>query len=305
MHEPSVNRVAAAWILEEEARRVASIELPRQARRDRIAAAVRAELTPDVLAAFASGSLDRVASDLRFATSVGQRLETLWRAFQTAPQAWADFKRMLGIKADSLVSVMRELPGKIRAFMAAGKKYLEHLGERLVDAVPALRIYLDARDKLPSLGQWLEQMVNKMPPNIQRALRAVTTRFTSLAAWLDNIFQKNPSLKVLGVVASASVYAFIWFNVDEISWDLPELIRGFTGGYTFVDLFQSLPESAVGFVLKLMFPGLPSGLMWNALLPITVALRIAWLHRQRLLTWSQGHATILWDRMSMTSDPYA
>jgi hypothetical protein len=273
--------------------------LPRVARRDKAAALVRRELTAEVLEAFASAALDRVASDLRLAAGIGQRLEVLWRAFQEAPNAWADFKRMLGVKGDSWLTVVRELPGKIKAFAANGKKYIENIGHKLANSVPALRIYLDAAGKLPALGDWLTKVITHLPDSVARTLRGIGTRANSLAAWLDAILKKHPILKTLGTVASAALFAFIWFNVVEISWDVPELIRGFTGGFTFVDLLWSLPEASVGLVLRLMFPGLPSGLLWNALLPITVALRLAWLHREGILEWSHGHASILWDRLGV------
>lgn len=296
---PSASRVAAAWILREEACRVASLQPTRQARRNRAASQVRTELSSDVLEAFVAHAVDRVAADFRVAASLGQRLETLWKAFQTAPKAWAEFKAMIGVKGDSWLAVARELPGRIKTFMASGKGVLAHIGDQLAEKIPALRIYLDAKEKLPSFGVWLDQMVDHMPVAVQRVLRGISTKATSLAKWIDEILSKNVGLKVLGAVASAALFAFIWFNVAEISWDIPELIRGFLGGYTFVELFQSLPESAAGLVLKLMFPGLPGGLVWNALLPITVAMRLAWLHRQKLLAWSHGHAQILWDRLGV------
>jgi len=87
------------------------------------------------------------------AFGVGKRLEMLWKAFQTSPRSWAEFKKMLDIKGDSWLSLARELPSKIKAFMSKGKKYLETLGTKLVDSVPALRIYLDAANTLPVLGE--------------------------------------------------------------------------------------------------------------------------------------------------------
>jgi len=296
------SRVAAAWALRQEARRVAFLAIPRTARRDKAAAAVRAELTAEVLEAFAYAALDRVASDSRLAFGVGKKLEVLWKAFQSAPKAWADFKRMVGVRGDDWLSLVRELPAKIKAFAAKGAKAIEQVGAQLAESVPALRMYLDAADKLPALGTWLAQVTEHLPPGVQAALKKISNKAGSLAAWMDDILSRHPVSRSLGVVASVAMFSFIWFNVVEVSWDIPELIRGFTGGYTFVEILHNLPESAVGLVLRFMFPGLPSGLIWNALLPITVAMRLAWLHRERLITWSRGVAQVQWDRMGVV-DP--
>ena len=145
------------------------------------------------------------------------------------------------------------------------------------------------------LGQWLEKAFETMPEGVRRGVLAVTTRARSLAEWVDGHVRRTPALKLLGAAASAAIFAFLWFNTTEVSWDIPELVRGFTGGMSFVELFQSLPETAVGLLLRTMFPGLPSGLMWNAMLPITIALRLAWLHRRRLVEWSHGRVTALWE----------
>jgi len=297
--QTSPPRVAATWALRQEARRVASVQLPRIARRSKAAAEVRAELTVEVLEAFASSTLERVASDPRLAFGIGKRLEVLWKAFQTSPKAWADFKKMLGIKGDSWITLVRELPSKIKAFGSNGKKALESMGKKLADSVPALRMYLDAADKLPALGDWLGRAMDYLPPGIARTLKGIHNKATSLAGWVDNILSKHPVAKTLGTLVSAAIFAYVWFNVVEVSWDMPELIRGFTGGFSFVELLHSLPESAVGLVLRFMFPGLPSGLLWNAILPITVAMRLAWMHREGILEFGRGAARIKWDRLGV------
>lgn len=226
------------------------------------------EITAEVLEAFACTS--HVASQ-RQANALGKRLMQLKSLFARAPKLWDTLKQMVGATG------VLDLPRKIQRFMQDGKKYLSQMGTRLKESVPALRIYLDQGSKLPALGVWLSRLVDVLPPNIARTVHAIGTKAKTMADWVDEILSKNTALTLAGRAMSAAIFAFIWFNVMEISWDIPELIRGFTGGYSFGELLESLPESGIGFVLHVMFPGIPSGLLWNILLPATVTIRVAWL----------------------------
>ena len=122
-----------------------------------------------------------------------------------------------------------------------------------------------------------------LPPSVQRALSAIGTKARSLAEWVDILIKQHRVLKPAGSLISGGIFGFIWWNVAELSWDIPQIIRGFLGGYSFVELLHSLPESAIGFVVALMFPGLPGGLVWNILLPATVALRLSWMIRKKYI----------------------
>lgn len=292
------SRVAARHIIYVEAQRVVSLPVPRVAREVQGSDRVRRELTASVLAAFGEAVMDQ---PLRVVyAGIGRRMEQLWKLFQSVPKAWEDFKEMLGVRATSTVGLLRELPGKIQALMRDGKKYLADIGQTLAHKIPVLGLYLDLGSKLPSLGDTLAKAMDYLPDNVQRALRSIGTRANSLAAWVDDLLDEYHVIKPIGKVVSAAVFAIIWFNVVEISWDIPEIVRGFLGGYSFVELIQSLPESGAGFVLGLLFPGIPGGLLWNVLLPITVALRIAWMIRHDLASWRPGGKLVIqWDRMGV------
>jgi len=258
---------------------------------------VRAEMTEEVLNAFAASSIDLVVARPHLASSIGARLKDLWNTFQQYPQAWSSFKKMLGIHGRSWANLARELPSKIKGFMAEGKKQLVSIAYQLLHQMPALRMYLDAAAKMPALGTMLQKALEKMPPALVGVILSVGTKAKSVAAWLDETLKKHPILKGIGILASAAIFAFVWFNVVEVSWDIPEIIRGFSGGYSFRELLHSLPESAVGFLIRILFPGIPGGMLWNVYLPITVALRLAWLQQQGLLDWNGGDAKILWEKI--------
>ena len=271
------SRIAARHYLRTEVRRIASTRVASIE-----AARVRDELTPTVMLAFVEHVPLR---NVRVAIGLTQRLKQLWDVFTSKQGAWDQFKTMIGVKATDLFGVLRELPGKIKAMMSDAKKYLASLGHKMADSIPALSIYVHGAAKLPALGDWMKNAVAKIPPAISRALAAIGTKAHSLAGWVDELIRKYPVVKPASVAVSAAVYAFVWFNVTEISWDIPEIIRGFLGQYTFVEILHSLPESAVGLVIGVMFPGLPSKFIFNALLPITIALRVAWLVHHKYGKW--------------------
>lgn len=262
---------------------------------------VRREMTAEVLAAFG----DALVGDPRVRTaSLTSRLKQLWDMFQSAPSKWEEFKRLLRVKATSWIGVARELPGKIRSMVAEGKKWLEKAGDTLIQKVPLLRLYFDVGLKFPSVGDWMDRALTKMPEPIQRAVSAIATRARSLAEWIDSLTKKHPVLRAAGAVTSAAVFAVIWLNVTELSWDIPEILRGFLGGYSFVELLRSLPESGVGLIISLLFPGIPGGLVWNAILPITLALRLAWLIQQGTIEWRPGkELAVNWKALGMEPPP--
>lgn len=303
MQTPSAIRVANRWLAYEAAVGVVSTPLPRQARRDKAAAQVRREMTAEVLAAFGEAVVDD--PHLKVA-NLSRKLKQLWQAFQSAPQQWEQFKSMLGVKATNFLGVARELPSKIKGMFREATKYLAKVGKLLHDKIPLLRLYLDVGVRLPSVGDWLKQAVQHMPEPIQKGIQAISTKANSLARWIDELVRKYPVVKPASMVVSAAVFAIIWFNVVEISWDIPEILRGFLGGYSFVELLHSLPESAVGFLLGMMFPGIPGGLLWNAILPITIALRLAWLIHKQYIEYSPGKELIIhWDRLGIEPPPSA
>jgi hypothetical protein len=296
MSVPNPHRVARRFQIRMAAAAVRAAPLRRVARRDRAASRVRAELSQEVLEAFGEASL--AGGNVRVA-SLTKKLKKLWDIFQSAPRKWEDFKGLLRVKADSLMGVLRELPGKIKGMIRDGQKWLSQIGKTLSSKIPELGLYLELGKKIPTAGDWLKQAIQKMPAPIQKVISAVATKANSLAAWIDELTQKYRVIKPAAKIVSAGLFASIWFNVTELSWDIPEILRGFLGGYSFVQLLQSLPESGLGLLLGLMFPGIPGGLIWNALLPITLVLKISWLIRNGYVTRQGKSFQVNWEKMGV------
>lgn len=217
--------------------------------------------------------------------------------FQQVPKAWEQFKHMLGVKGDGLVALARELPGKIKDLFAQGKKFLTHLGDKL-RGVPAIALYLDVLKATGSVTGHIAKLFDHLPDSIQRVLHGISSRAKSAAAFIDEWVAKHPVATGVSMAVSAAVFGIIWMNVYEVSWDVPAIIKGFLGGYTWVELMHSLPESALGFMLALMFPGVPTRLLMKAAIPATLIVRLAWLHHKGYLDYHPGRGLrVNWDAL--------
>lgn len=284
--QPSPTNVARRFLA-----RSAAEEAIRTASRVHTAAAhrVREELTVNVLASFAEG--------IHTAGSFTSRLKQVYEAFQKVPKAWADFKHMLGVKGDGLIALVKELPGKIKHMLQEGQKFLVKLGQKFRE-LPAVAIYLDVLKATGSVAGHLSKLFEHLPPEVQKVLRGIGSKAKTFAAFLDEVVKQHPALAMGSTVLSAAVFAIIWMNVYELSWDVPEIVRGFLGGYSWVELLHTLPESALGFLLSLVFPGIPTKLMLKAAIPATFVLRLAWLQHKGLLEHRPGKGfRVKWEVM--------
>jgi len=293
--------VAARYHLQQEVRRICASRL-RVASRE--GERVRRELTPEVMLAFVEASGVRVAS-MKVAFDMIKKVKALWDAFTSVHGAWDRFKRVVGVHADTMLGALKELPHKIADLGKKGKELLHKLGAWLVEHVPFFRIYSEAHAKMPTLNTTLLKMVDYLPSRIASALKAAGKSARDFATMVDEYVEKHPVSAIAGTAASAALFTAIWLNVTEISWDVGDIVKGFLGMYSFAELLVSLPEAGVGLVLTLMFPGLPSRYLLNALLPVSVTLRILWLVGKEYASWEHGSLVIHWEKMGMEppSDP--
>lgn len=287
--------VAARYYLHQEVQRLCASR-PRVASRE--GERVRRELTPEVMLAFVKASGVRVAS-MKVAFDMLKKIKQLWDAFTSVQGAWDKFKHVVGVKADSMLGAVKELPHKIMDLGKKGKELLHKLGVWLTEHVPFFRIYSEARGKMPTLNTYLLKLVDYLPPRIASALKAAGKSARDFATMVDHYIEKHPVSAIAGTAASAALFAAIWLNVTEISWDVGDIVKGFLGMYSFAELLVSLPEAGVGLVLTLMFPGLPSRYLLNALLPVSVTLRILWLVGKNYASWERDSLVIHWGKLGM------
>lgn len=244
------------------------------------AAQVRREITAEVLAAFGEGTFRT-----RTAGSFATRLKQLYNIFQQTPKAWEQFKHMLGMGGEGLMILARELPGKIKDMFAKARKFLTQLGGKLRN-IPVIALYLDVLKATGTVAGQLAKLLNYLPESIRKIIRGIGSKAHSAAMFIDEWVSKHPVTTGVSMVVSAAIFGIIWMNVYEVSWDVPSIIKGFLGGYSWTELLHSLPESALGFMLSLMFPGIPTRILMKAVIPATLIARLAWLHHKGYLDYT-------------------
>lgn len=260
------------------------------------ASQVRREFTAEVLESFGEAVIGFGGRRIE-AGSLTRKMRQLWEMFQKAPREWERFKNMLGVKATGTLGVIKDLSAGIPRMIKEGRKRLVKIGEQAMK-VPLIALYFDVSRKMPSVTDLLTKLIDVLPEPVGKAIKGITSKAKSFASFLDGVFRQHPALVVTGALISAAVFTVIWFNVVEISWDIPSILRGFLGLYSFTELLETLPESALGFLLRLMFPGIPVKFLFNALLPATIALRVMYLIQKNYLEYKPGKGFIIrWDKM--------
>lgn len=277
-------RVASRFLVEQVVREVASTRLASES------PVTRTELGSDLVRVVASSAAEDLVSGRVTVASVSSRIKEFIGMMSAAPKAWEQIKEALGIKPG--VQGLASIPGKVKSMLDAGRKMLGKIGKAVMSKVEALRIFVEVGKNLVTVGKWLEGVYDKLPAPVRSAVSKIGSKFKTVAAWLDDLVSRSDPMKVAGRAASAAIYAFIWFNVTEVSWDVPEILRGFLGGFTFSELVMSLPEAGVGFLLSVLFPGIPQAFLFNAFFPITVALRLAYLYKEGLVSVADGKVSL-------------
>lgn len=253
---------------------------------------VRAELgNPIILASFFDPSV-RVAG-----ANIISKAKELWEAFKSAPDKWEEFKKNLGLAGVGTLKMVTEFPKKMKEFWKKANDYvsktLKKAGNAIVKKFPQLEVYFKIIQKMPSVTSFMQSLVGKSP-KLKSALDAIGKKATSLADSVDEFFAKNSILKPANWFARGAFFTYIWMNVAELSWNVPEIIRGMLGGMSWGEILATLPESGLGLVVSLLFGAFipfPFGGQFaakiglNALLPMALAFQIWWLI-------SKGYAVI-------------
>jgi len=218
--------------------------------------------------------------------SLSIKLKQLYEGFQNMPEYWNKFKEMIGMTAVSTWEQIKEFDKKFGAFLEMGKLKLKYLGSKLKRESELLSIFMKVYSDIPSFTTLLDSLVEKLPIKVQAILKGVGKKVKPFAKFLDDLLSRSATLKALSVPIKAYIYWKIWVSVTEISWNIVGIIKGMLGMISWEELLDSLPESGVGYLLTLLFPDLPGGLIlkslqigWNILLPAAITFQMYWLYK--------------------------
>ena len=217
------------------------------------------------------------------------KAKEIWNAFKSAPQKWEEFKEKLGLVGVSTLGMIKEFPKKLKEFWKSAnafvKKTFAKAGKSILKAFPAIEVFFRIAGKLPSVTDFFKMLLAKFP-KLNRVLSSVGKKASSLADTVDGFFQKHSLLQPVNWFGRGAFFTYVWMNVAELSWNVPEILRGMLGGMSWSEILASLPESGFGLVVGLLFGAFipfPFGGAWvskiglNALLPMALAFQIWWL----------------------------
>lgn len=259
-------RVARRYIINMEVRRasreIQSIRVASEEHRR----LVRAWSRPDVL---------RVVAGLG---SIGDSLKQMWEG---AKGRLSKFKKILS--NSKIVKALSNFLGKVTPDRV--KKFLKKGKKKLKEVFNSIRMFLTTPTEVPTL----QELVSK----------------TAVGAGIADWFNKNVRPKVQSIeeflrehmptvkrITAAAIFTFIWLNVDELSWEWASMVEGFTGKISLPDLIASLPESAMGFLTKIVFGGIGFKVM-----PLMLAVRIWWLYQHDYMRWENGEWVPNWKKV--------
>jgi hypothetical protein len=118
------------------------------------------EVDEKVLSVFGEGIL-RTASNKRSALkALGSKLKQIYQAFQKAPQLWAKFKEVLGIKSNNVVTLYFEFSRKFQKLLDQGSKWWSGVKSKLSKQSKIMHFLFLYASQAPTLSGVLEKIVD-------------------------------------------------------------------------------------------------------------------------------------------------
>lgn len=171
-------------------------------------------------------------------------------------------------------------PDNIKDFLKSGAKNAKK-------AIEQVRMVMTTPSELPTLTDLIKRTAVGA-----KIADWFTDSVQPRADVIDGFLKKYvPNLRR---VAVAAVFTFIWLNVDELSWEMPGLVAGFTGNLSLAELLATLPESAIGALSSALF-----GIGYT-IMPYMIAGRLLWLVGRKYLTWDGEKFGVNWNLVDKT-----
>ena len=202
--------------------------------------------------------------------SIFKQVSKLLKFLRRAPRALEKIRSMIG-----------ELtPANLRKWAVDGKKALRRVLSNAALSFP-LGIFFHPKTSLPTLTDLVNRIMTDT--EIGKFLRAqVKPKVDSL----DRLLERH--LPNLRRPLLAAIFIFIWLNVTEVSWNFSDLMDGFTGAGSLSKLLSSLPESALGCLLR----GFGLGFQ---IVPVVLLARFLWLVAHNYIEWNNGSFKVHWN----------
>jgi len=224
--------------------RLASIDAIRESKKYKTASAgyVRSEITPEVLEVLGNHLFYKTAF-IKDITSLYENTKNslihIYEEIQKKPNKWEEIKKTLNLDPKNIGSMLMDLPN----FKSNFGKWLESV----IKDIPFLNIlYKVSKLEYTQAKQWLENLYDKLPAQIQQGIDKLKNMATSVKDWLGKIWNllkekiKQTDNKAVNI-AVFLVYLGISRKLDDDTFEKKNLVSGLTGKLDSVQILDDLP----------------------------------------------------------------
>ena len=295
------------------------------------ASVVREQFTVEVFEAFTYPFM-KMSMDNFTVKDVVKKVKDIWSAFQSAPNYWEQFKKMLGITATNLITFTAQLPKKIIEFFKQGYKGFTSVVKQMSDKLSEfMKVFNTISSKITPFNLVMEQATSYLKDSTigKQVIGVLETgkkkaedflsniKFKSGNTGLDlmkdivNTFLDGSVSNTVGIPLKAYIFFDIWISVTELSWDYKGIIKGMLGLISWRELLDTLPESGVGYLvgkfLGFAFPGfaifkgysLLTKITGNRLMLVVPVFQVIYLLKNKLIEIGSSVIKFFWDKMGV------
>lgn len=201
--------------------------------------------------------------------SIVKKVKQLIELFKKAPQAWDQFKDMLGVTATGAVDLVRQIDQKLGNLLEEGKKKLAQVSKKVLKELPMLRLVGEVLDEQNRWESVINTYRNKLPDSVQRVLDKIERGTTKLGDFLDSILEKSRTLKALSTPVKIYLFFQIWDWFAD--FDFRSVVSGILGTLSFSALVAMLPAEGIEIILELILPPPANGALAKLIAEVGVA----------------------------------
>ena len=184
--------------------------------------------------------------------AIVKKVKKLITLFKKAPQAWQQFKTMLGVKATNAVAMVKEIDKKLGNLLEESKKKLAQASKKILKELPLLRLVGEVLEEQNRWEDLLRKFKSYGPDSVKSALAKIEKGTTKLGEFLDGILGTSRTLKAL----SAPIKIYLFFQIWDwfADFDFRAVVAGLLGTISFSDLVAMLPGEGIEIILELILP---------------------------------------------------
>ena len=184
--------------------------------------------------------------------AIVKKVKKLITLFKKAPQAWQQFKTMLGVKATNAIAMVKEIDKKLGNLLEEGKKKLAQASKKILKELPLLRLVGEVLEEQNRWEDLLRKFKSYVPDSVKSALAKIEKGTTKLGEFLDGILGTSRTLKAL----SAPIKIYLFFQIWDwfADFDFRAVVAGLLGTISFSDLIAMLPGEGIEIILELILP---------------------------------------------------